>query len=115
VTCYDRANSVLKAVPALALSAFATSNRAICLFAGLLDVLATSPFWTPLKPPSAWSCRDLRRAAIPPPWALLQVHLARLYEARMDITGVLIRESAPPLLQPYLQPLMSFLSKACAL
>ncbi|OYU71719.1 MAG: hypothetical protein CFE28_13845 [Alphaproteobacteria bacterium PA2] len=87
VTCYDRANTVFKTVPALALGAFATSNRAVCLsrsaeLSGDLTVLDAAE--------AAFRMELLGFAAgrNPTAWALLQVNLARLYEARMDITGV---------------------------
>ena len=86
VTCYDRAAHVLKSTPALALRAFGASNRALCLarsaeLSGDLTVLdaAESAFKIELAAISA------KRE--PAAWALLQVNLARLYEARMDITG----------------------------
>jgi hypothetical protein len=86
VTCYDRAGLVFKETPALALRAVAASNRALCLarsaeLTGDLAVLdaAEAAFRIELTALSAG--RD------PTAWALLQVNLARLYEARMDITG----------------------------
>lgn len=87
VTCYDRANTVLKKVPALALAAFATSNRAICLarsaeLSGDLTVLDAAETAFRMELAGFAAGRN------PTAWALLQVNLARLYEARMDITGV---------------------------
>ena len=86
VTCYDRAAVVFKTVPALALGAVAASNRALCLarsaeLSGDLTVLdaAETAFRVELSSFSAG--RD------PTAWALLQVNLARLYEARLEITG----------------------------
>jgi tetratricopeptide (TPR) repeat protein len=86
VTCYDRAVVVLKDVPALAIRALAASNRALCLarsaeLSGDLAVLdaAETAFRIELSAMSAG--RD------PTAWALLQVNLARLYEARVEITG----------------------------
>lgn len=86
VTCYDRAAHVLKKAPSLSLRAFGASNRALCLarsaeLSGDLTVLdaAESAFKIELGAISAK--RD------PSAWALLQVNLARLYEARIDITG----------------------------
>lgn len=86
VTCYDRAALVLKNAPGLTLRAFGASNRALCLarsaeLSGDLTVLdaAESAFKIELGAISA------KRE--PAAWALLQVNLARLYEARMDITG----------------------------
>ena len=87
VTCYDRASLVLKTVPALALSAFVTSNRAICLsrsaeLSGDLTVLDAAETAFRMELAGFAAGRN------PTAWALLQVNLARLYEARMDITGV---------------------------
>lgn len=86
VTCYDRAAHVLKKAPGLSLRAFGASNRALCLarsaeLSGDLTVLdaAEAAFKIELSAISA------KRE--PSAWALLQVNLARLYEARMDITG----------------------------
>ena len=86
VTCYDRAQLVLKDVPALALRAFAASNRALCLarsaeLTGDLAVLdaAEAAFRIELT--------NLSAGREPTAWALLQVNLARLYEARLEITG----------------------------
>ena len=86
VTCYDRAQVVLKDLPALALRAFAASNRALCLarsaeLSGDLAVLdaAEAAFRIELT--------NLSAGREPTAWALLQVNLARLYEARMEITG----------------------------
>ena len=87
VTCYDRANSVFKTVPALALGAYATSNRAVCLsrsaeLSGDLTVLDAAETAFRMELAGFAAGRN------PTAWALLQVNLARLYEARMDITGV---------------------------
>ncbi len=86
VTCYDRAVLVLKDVPALALRALAASNRALCLarsaeLSGDLAVLdaAEAAFRIELS--------NMRPSRDPTAWALLQVNLARLYEARLEITG----------------------------
>ncbi|MFN3523314.1 MAG: hypothetical protein ACK4YQ_13785 [Phenylobacterium sp.] len=86
VTCYDRANHVFKTTPALSLRAVAASNRALCLarsaeLTGDLAVLdaAEAAFKIEL------STRQARQD--PVGWALAQVNLARVYEARMEITG----------------------------
>ena len=86
VTCYDRANLVLKDIPALALRAVVTSNRALCLarsaeLSGDLTVLDAAETAFRVELTSLSPARD------PAAWALLQVNLARLYEARLDITG----------------------------
>lgn len=86
VTCYDRAAHVLKDVPALALRAFGASNRALCLarsaeLSGDLTVLDAAETAFKIELTSMAAKRD------PSAWALVQVNLARLYEARLDITG----------------------------
>jgi tetratricopeptide (TPR) repeat protein len=86
VTCYDRAGLVLKDAPGLTLQALVASNRALCLaraaeLSGDLAVLdaAEAAFKIELS--------NLAAGSDPTAWALLQVNLARLYEARADITG----------------------------
>ncbi|MDO8321767.1 MAG: hypothetical protein Q7T23_02380 [Phenylobacterium sp.] len=86
VTCYDRAAMVLKEIPALALSAVSASNRALCLarsaeLTGDLNVLDAAETAFRIELTTMSPGRD------PTAWALLQVNLARLYEARLDITG----------------------------
>ncbi len=86
VTCYDRAAHVLKEAPALALRAFGASNRALCLarsaeLSGDLTVLDAAETAFKIELTSMAAKRD------PATWALAQVNLARLYEARIDITG----------------------------
>lgn len=86
VTCYDRAAMVLKEIPALALRAVAASNRALCLarcaeLSGDLNVLDAAETAFRIELTAMSPGRD------PTAWALLQVNLARLYEARLDITG----------------------------
>ncbi|MDP2012496.1 MAG: hypothetical protein Q8K11_20195 [Phenylobacterium sp.] len=86
VTCYDRAAMVLKEIPALALSAVSASNRALCLarsaeLTGDLNVLDAAETAFRIELTAMSPGRD------PTAWALLQVNLARLYEARLDITG----------------------------
>ncbi len=86
VTSFDRAAAVLKDTPALSLRATVASNRAICLarsaeLSGDLAVLdaAEAAFKTELA--GGAPKRD------PIAWALIQTHLGRLYEARVEITG----------------------------
>ncbi|HEX5379880.1 MAG TPA: hypothetical protein VFW47_14985, partial [Phenylobacterium sp.] len=86
VTCYDRAVLVLRDVPALALRALAASNRALCLarsaeLSGDLAVLDAAEAAFRIELSNMAAGRD------PTAWALLQVNLARLYEARLEITG----------------------------
>jgi hypothetical protein len=86
VTCFDRAELVLKEQPALALRAQAAGARAMALgrlaeLTGDLAVLdvAVAALKTEL-------CR-LKPSGEPVAWAVAQVNLARLYETRADITG----------------------------
>jgi hypothetical protein len=86
VTCYDRAAHVLKGAPGLSLRAFGASNRALCLarsaeLSGDLTVLDAAEAAFKIELAAISARRD------PAAWALLQVNLARLYEARVDITG----------------------------
>ena len=86
VTCYDRAAMVLREIPALALSAAGASNRALCLarcaeLTGDLNVLDAAETAFRIELTAMSPGRD------PTAWAMLQVNLARLYEARLDITG----------------------------
>jgi tetratricopeptide (TPR) repeat protein len=86
VTCYDRAAYVLKGAPGLSLRAFGASNRALCLarsaeLTGDLTVLDAAETAFKIELTGLAAKRD------PAAWALLQVNLARLYEARLDITG----------------------------
>lgn len=86
VSCFDRANLVLQAQPALSLSAHIAGARAVCLarcaeLTGDLAVLdaAEAAFRAELINKNA--------AADPVAWAICQTNLARLYEARADLTG----------------------------
>jgi hypothetical protein len=86
VSCFDRANLVLQAQPALSLSAHIAGARAVCLarcaeLTGDLAVLdaAEAAFRAELINKNA--------AVDPVAWAICQTNLARLYEARADLTG----------------------------
>ena len=86
VTCFDRAELVLKDQPVLALRAQAAGGRAMALgrqaeLTGDLAVLdcAVAALKTEL-------CR-LKPSAEPVAWAITQLNLARLYETRAEITG----------------------------
>jgi len=86
VTCYDRANLVLKDAPATPLRGLAAGERAMCLarsaeLTGDLAVLDTAEAALKIELAHLQPRRD------PVAWALAQLHLARLYEARVDITG----------------------------
>jgi len=86
VTCYDRANLVLRDAPSIPLRGMAAGERAMCLarsaeLTGDLAVLDAAE--TALKIELA----KLQPRRDPLAWALAQLHLARLYEARLEITG----------------------------
>jgi len=86
VTCYDRANLVLKEAPATPLRGLAAGERAMCLarsaeLTGDLAVLDSAETALKIELSGLQPRRD------PVAWALVQLHLARLYEARVDITG----------------------------
>jgi len=86
VTCYDRANLVLKDAPGTPLRGLATGERAMCLarsaeLTGDIAVLDTAEAALKIELSGLQPRRD------PVAWALVQLHLARLYEARVDITG----------------------------
>jgi tetratricopeptide (TPR) repeat protein len=86
VTCYDRANLVLKDAPATPLRGMAAGARAMCLarsaeLTGDLAVLDAAEAAMKIELSNLQARRD------PVGWALAQLHLARLYEARIDITG----------------------------
>lgn len=86
VTCYDRATQVLKAQPALALRAVVANNRALSLarcaeLTADLAVLDAAEMAFKSELASAPGARD------PAAWAVAQLNLARLYEARVEITG----------------------------
>jgi tetratricopeptide (TPR) repeat protein len=86
VTCYDRANLVLREIPAMPLRGVAASARAVCLSraaeaTGDLAVLDIAETAMKIELSSLQARRD------PVGWAVAQLHLARLYEARIDLTG----------------------------
>jgi hypothetical protein len=86
VTCYDRANLVLKAHPAIPLRGMAAGERALALarsaeLTGNLAVLDVAEAALKTELTALQPRRD------PVAWALTQLHLARLYEARLSMTG----------------------------
>lgn len=86
VTCYDRANLVLREIPAMPLRGVAATARAVCLarsaeVTGDLAVLDIAETAMKIELSSLQARRD------PVGWAVAQLHLARLYEARLDLTG----------------------------
>lgn len=86
VTCFERAGSVLKDMPALTLRARAATGRAHALgrqaeMTGDLAVLDVA-----VAAQKSELCA-LKPAADPVAWAIAQLNLARLYEIRAGITG----------------------------
>jgi tetratricopeptide (TPR) repeat protein len=86
VTCFDRANLVLKETPTSPLRGQAAGARAACLvrsaeLTGDLAVLDAAEAAMKIELAGVNGGKD------PVGWALAQVHLARLYEARMVMTG----------------------------
>ena len=86
VTCYDRANMVLKNAPSVTLRGAAAGARAVCLarsaeLTGDVAVLDSAVAAMKMELAVLPARRD------PLGWALAQLQLARLYEARVDITG----------------------------
>ena len=85
VTCLDRAMVVVRAIPALCLSAIVSSNRAQCLarsaeLTGDLTVLDAAELAFKSELSAGNHLRD------PVAWGLTQANLARLYETRMELT-----------------------------
>jgi hypothetical protein len=85
VTCYDRAALVLKDAVTLPMRGHAAGARAVCLarsaeLTGDLAVLDAAEAAMKIELAAARPGRD------PVGWALAQLNLARLYEARLDIT-----------------------------
>ncbi|NQE60720.1 hypothetical protein [Caulobacter sp. RHG1] len=86
VSAYDRATQVLKVQPALALRAVVANNRALCLarcaeLTADLAVLDAAELAFKAELAAVSGARD------PASWAVAQMNLARLYEARVEITG----------------------------
>jgi hypothetical protein len=86
VTCYDRANLVLRKLPTGPLRGMAASARAACLarsaeLTGDLAILDAAEAAMKIELVSGQARRDAVG------WAVAQLHLARLYEARLDLTG----------------------------
>ena len=86
VSAYDRATQVLKAQPSLALRAVVANNRALCLarcaeLTADLAVLDAAELAFKSELAAAPGGHD------PASWAVAQMNLARLYEARVEITG----------------------------
>jgi|KBSSwiStaDraftv2_1062776.scaffolds.fasta_scaffold30635_2 hypothetical protein len=86
ITCYDRADVVLKTTPAAPQRGLAASARALCMvrsaeLTGDVAALDAAEMAMKIELTRVPAKRD------PVGWALAQTHLARLYEARLDMTG----------------------------
>jgi len=86
ITCYDRANLVLKGLSGSPIRGLAAGARAVCLarqaeLTGDLAVLDAAELAMKTELVNLPARKD------PVGWALAQLHLARLYEARLDIVG----------------------------
>jgi hypothetical protein len=86
VTCYDRANLVLRDIPAMPLRGLAANARAACLarsaeLSGDIAVLDVAEAAMKIELSGLQPGRD------PVGWGVAQLHLARLYEARLDLVG----------------------------
>ena len=86
VTCYDRANLVLRKIPTGPMRGLAASARAACLarsaeLTGDLAILDAAEAAMKVQLANGQARRDTVG------WAVAQLHLARLYEARLDLTG----------------------------
>jgi tetratricopeptide (TPR) repeat protein len=86
VTCYDRANLVLREIPAMPLRGVAASARAVCL-ARLAEVTGDLAVLDIAEAAMKMELTVLQAKRDPVGWAVAQLHLARLYEARIDLTG----------------------------
>lgn len=87
VSCYQRADTVLRDAPTLPLRGQAAGARALCLarsaeLSGDRAVLDAAEAAMKIELARLSPRRD------PVGWALAQLHLARLYEARLGMTGV---------------------------
>ena len=86
VTAYDRAYQVLKDAPATALRGLCAGARAVCL-ARTAELSGDLAGLDAAEAAMKIELTHLRPSRDPVTWALAQLHLARLYEARLNITG----------------------------
>lgn len=87
VSCYDRAGLALKETPTLPLRGLAAGARAVCL-ARVAELTGDGAVLDVAEAAMKIELAQLSPRRDPVGWALAQMHLARLYEARMDMTGV---------------------------
>ena len=86
VSCYERANIVLRDAPTLALRGQAAGARAVCL-ARSAELTGDGAVLDAAEAAMKIELTRLSPNRDPVGWALAQLHLARLYEARMGMTG----------------------------
>ncbi|MBL8555641.1 MAG: hypothetical protein JNL41_15315 [Phenylobacterium sp.] len=86
VSCYDRAGLVLKETPTLPLRGAAAGSRAVCL-ARQAELTGDRAVLDVAEAAMKIELANLSPRRDPVGWALAQLHLARLYEARMAMTG----------------------------
>lgn len=86
VSCYDRALLVLKDTPILPLRGLAAGSRAVCL-ARTAELTGDAAVLDAAEAAMKMELAALSPGRDPVGWALAQLHLARLYEARMTMTG----------------------------
>lgn len=86
VSCFDRALLVLKETPTLPLRGVAAGSRAVCL-ARAAELTGDAAVLDAAEAAMKMELSALSPRRDPVGWALAQLHLARLYEARMSMTG----------------------------
>lgn len=86
VNCYDRAGMVLKETPTLPLRGVAAGARAVCLARGA-ELTGDRAVLDAAETAMKIELVNLSPRRDPVGWALAQLHLARLYEARIGMTG----------------------------
>ena len=86
VSCFDRAGLVLKAQPALPLRGVAAGSRAVCL-ARTAEITGDLAVLDAAEAAMKIELAQLSPRKDPVGWALSQLHLARLYESRLTMTG----------------------------
>lgn len=87
VSCFDRASLVLKETQNLPLRGVAASSRAVCL-ARVAEITGDGAVLDVAEAAMKIELGKLSPRRDPVGWALAQLHLARMYEARLGMTGV---------------------------
>jgi hypothetical protein len=86
VSCYQRADLVLREAPTLPLRGQAAGARAVCL-ARSAELTGDAAVLDAAEAAMKIELAKLSPRRDPVGWALAQLHLARLYEARIGMTG----------------------------